>query len=145
MCQEPRTQIGRKTIDGKAYPVVASYYKLADHPGGCDLSKVWCPYCWCWHTHGRADGHRWAHCSVFSSPYSEQGYILKEVGEWTPDLQAYGQGRGYQMRRPIWCRGCQRPIPALYRHHRCPECHRPNAGYTHIPAAQRRVLVGWDG
>jgi hypothetical protein len=66
-------------------------------------------------------------------------------GEWTPDLQAYGQGRGYQMRRPIWCRGCRRPIPALYRHRRCPECQRPNAGYTHIPAAQQRVLVGWDG
>lgn len=42
--------------------------------------KAWCPYCACWHLHGKGDGHRVAHCDPESgSAFLESGYFLKEV------------------------------------------------------------------
>jgi len=45
-----------------------------DFEGGM---MFWCPYCKTWHRHGRGDSHRVAHCTEKSSPYKEEGYIIK--------------------------------------------------------------------
>ena len=45
-----------------------------DFIGGLEF---WCPFCKKWHLHGRADGHRCAHCDNMMSPFYNSGYILK--------------------------------------------------------------------
>ena len=125
----PLTQIDTETIDGQVYPVLASYYETADDPHDCDLSKVWCDFCWCWHTHGRGNGHRLAHCWGRSPrqfrPYAKHGYILREVGPWTPGLAKYGKGKEHRLNRPFWCKSCSADLPAMYQDTSCPLCGGP--------------------
>ena len=47
-----------------------------------DSMTFWCPFCKTWHTHGRGDGHRVAHCgSSEISPFFNQGYIIKMMSK----------------------------------------------------------------
>jgi hypothetical protein len=41
--------------------------------------SAWCPHCCRYHTHGRGDGHRVAHCAGDSSPFKDTGYVIREV------------------------------------------------------------------
>lgn len=50
---------------------------IAESVDGYDQWKIWCQYCKAFHYHGAVAGHRWAHCSKFSSPYLKTGYIIK--------------------------------------------------------------------
>lgn len=49
---------------------------------------------------GSADGHRVAHCGCRHSPYREDGYRVREVGPFTPEVEG--------SHRPVWaeCRCC---------------------------------------
>jgi hypothetical protein len=137
--ETPLSEIGTETWQGRIYPVLASYCQENDGRHCCDLSKVWCDYCWCWHTHGRGDGHRHAHCWGRSPrqfrPYAKHGYILQEVGPWTPGLAKYGKGREFRLQRPFWCKSCHADLPAVYRDTACPRCGRPTT-------AQKRTHPG---
>ena len=44
--------------------------------------QVWCIHCRKFHLHGKADGHRVAHCVCPLSPYQETGYFIERVGAW---------------------------------------------------------------
>jgi hypothetical protein len=54
----------------------------------------WCQYCKRWHWHGTCggdhlgsgDGHRGAHC-IGDTPYTSTGYVLREVGDLTPEME----------------------------------------------------------
>lgn len=61
-------------------PVVPAYLRNGSY---C----VWCEYCFVWHMHGPADGHRVAHCRDPRSPYKQHGYILDFQGEMTAAIE----------------------------------------------------------
>jgi hypothetical protein len=89
-------------------PPVLNAYRTDD-----GAIMVWCPYDRAWHSHGgcgnkcpprrslktifqgtpcqcppgTGDGHRWSHCSKRTSPYQETGYVLREVGRFTKDVE----------------------------------------------------------
>lgn len=45
---------------------------------------IWCAACLVWHWHGKAEGHRAAHCTAEHSPYLDTGYVLKRAGFYQP-------------------------------------------------------------
>ena len=60
-------------------PTIDAYERTID---GVVQWVVWCDHCQALHTHGPAEGHRWAHCHDAASPYQASGYNLRFVGRW---------------------------------------------------------------
>ena len=69
----PRSKEGDE-IDREGYPILDAY--IANY---CQWA-VWCKFEKKWHYHGKAPGHRVAHCIKEDSPYHRTGYVLRETG-----------------------------------------------------------------
>jgi hypothetical protein len=67
-------------------------------PGDPTYLGVWCEHEGIWHWHGRGDGHVTSHCGCPKSPLYSRGYIIREVGPLTREVErshrrAPGRGR----------------------------------------------------
>jgi hypothetical protein len=59
------------------------------------MLKVWCPFCLCYHLHGRSEGHRVAHCPPeLNTPFEKTGYYI------ALDPEAFRKKN--RIRKPRW-------------------------------------------
>lgn len=81
------------------YPILNAYETARQY-------AVWCVHCRKWHWHGKADGHRAAHCFSADSPYQATGYVIRRVGTW--DERPTCPHCGLMHRE--YCRAEKRPV-----------------------------------